>query len=51
MGLLSRFTSRESAPVPDRLWRRSAFASVTAGDEVVVTYRTGKQPYIVHNQL
>ena len=47
MGLLSRFTSRESAPAPDRLWRRAAFASVTAGDEVAVTYRTGKQPHIV----
>ena len=47
MGLLSRFTSRESAPVPDRLWRRAAFASVTAGDEVAVTYRSGKMPFVV----
>ena len=47
MGLLSRFTSRESAPVPDRLWRRSAFTSMTAGDEVAVTYRSGKMPRVV----
>ena len=47
MGLLSRLTSRESAPAPDRLWRRSAFKSVTAGDEVAVTYRAGKQPQVV----
>lgn len=47
MGLLSRFTSRESAPAPDRLWRRAAFASVTAGDEVAVTYRSGEAPQVV----
>ncbi len=47
MGLLSRFTSRESAPAPERLWRRAAFASVTAGDEVAVTYHAGKQPRVV----
>ena len=47
MGLLSRFTTRESTPAPDRLWRRAAFASVTAGDEMAVTYRTGKQPQVV----
>ncbi len=47
MGLLSRFTTRESAPAPDRLWRRAAFTSVTAGDEVAVTYRPGKQPQVV----
>ncbi|MEO7319171.1 MAG: hypothetical protein ABIZ56_09300, partial [Chthoniobacteraceae bacterium] len=47
MGLLSRFTSRESAPAPDRLWRRAAFTSMTAGDEVAVTYRSGKQPQVV----
>ncbi len=47
MGLLSCFTSRESALAPDRLWRRSAFTSVTAGDEVAVTYRAGKQPLVV----
>ena len=47
MGLLSRLTSRESAPAPDRLWRRSAFTSMTAGDEVAVTYRAGKHPQVV----
>ena len=47
MGLLSRFTSRESAPAPDRLWRRAAFTSMTAGDEVAVTYRAGKPPQVV----
>ena len=47
MGLLSRFTSRESAPAPDRLWRRSAFTSLTAGDEVAVTYRAGEPPCVV----
>ena len=48
MGLLSRFTSRESTPAaPDRLWRRAAFASVTAGDEFAVTYRSGRQPQVV----
>ena len=47
MGLLSRFTSRESASAPDRLWRRAAFSSMTAGDEVAVTYRSGKQPQVV----
>ena len=47
MGLLSRFTTRESAPAPSRLWRRAAFASVTAGDEVAVTYRAGKEPRVV----
>lgn len=47
MGLLSSFTTRKDAAAPERLWRRAAFASVTAGDEVAVTYRAGKQPHVV----
>ena len=47
MGLLSRFTTRESAAAPDRLWRRAAFTSMTAGDEVAVMYRSGKLPQVV----
>ncbi len=47
MGLLSRLISRDPVPAPDRFWRRASFASVTAGDEVAVTYRPGKQPFVV----